>query len=196
MVGAVNWRAGAALLMLAWALCAPVAAKLPQVDIETAREGALITVTASAVMQVDARTVWSVISDYDHLAEFIPDMRTSRVVRQEGNNLLVDQTGTFGFLFFQQAVEVRLAVVESPPRRIVARAVAGNLKEMEGLYAVEALPGGAVRLHYSGRLEPEFLLPSIIGRIVLRRVMAKQFTAIVVEILRRDAIARGPAEPR
>ena len=196
MVNSLSLRSGAAIPILVWALCAPVAATAQQVSIETSGQGDLVTVTATAEMQVDPRTVWNVISDYDHLAEFIPNMRSSRVVQRDGDRLLVEQTGEFGFLFFQQPVEVKLAVVESPARRIVAHAVGGNLREMEGRYELENLPTGAVRLSYSGRLVPEFPVPPIIGRMVVRRVLAKQFTAMVNEILRRDAFARGARQPQ
>jgi carbon monoxide dehydrogenase subunit G len=196
MVSALSLRAGATTLILAWALCAQLAASAQQVSIETSSQGDLITVTASAEMQVDPLTVWNVISDYDHLAEFIPDMHSSHVIQRDGDKLLVEQTGQFGFLFFQQPVEVKLAVVESPPRRIVAHAVGGNLREMEGRYALENLPTGEVRLSYSGRLVPDFPVPPIIGKMAVRSVLAKQFAGMVKEILRRDAIARGALQPR
>lgn len=194
MVSALSLPVRVTVLILAWALCLPATAQ--RISIETSGQGDLVTVTASAEMQVDPRTVWNVISDYDHLAEFIPDLRSSRVVQRDGDRLIVEQTGKFGFLFFQQPVEVKLAVVESPPRRIVARAVGGNLREMEGRYELENLPMGAVRLSYSGRLVPEFPVPPIIGRMAVRRVLAKQFSAIVKEILRRDTLARGAPQPR
>jgi carbon monoxide dehydrogenase subunit G len=185
-------RPGATMLFLACALCVPLAAPAQQISIETSGQGDLVTVTASAEMQVDSRTAWNVISDYDHLAEFIPDMRSSRVVLRDGDELLVEQMGEFGFLFFRQPVEVKLAVVEYPPLRIVARAVGGNLREMDGRYELENLSSGVVRLSYFGRLVPEFSLPPIIGRMVVRSVLAKQFTAMVEEILRRGALAAPP----
>ena len=74
--------AAAIALLLAGALCMPAAGQAQQVAIETHGQGESITVTASAEMRVDPRTVWSVITDYDHLAEFIPFMRSSRVVRR------------------------------------------------------------------------------------------------------------------
>jgi len=189
-------RPGATILFLACALCVPAAAPAQQISIETSGHGDLVSVTASAEMQVDPRTACNVVSDYDHLAEFIPDMRSSRVVLRNGDELLVEQKGEFGFLFFRQPVDVTLAVVEYPPRRIVARAVGGNLREMEGRYELENLPSGVVRLSYFGRLVPEFSLPPIIGRMVVRSVLAKQFTAMVKEILRRDALARGGPDSR
>jgi hypothetical protein len=185
----------AVLLALAWALCTVPTAAGKTPSIETAEQGDEITVTAFADMQVDARTVWSVISDYDHLAEFIPDMRSSRVIQRDGDRLLVEQRGEFGFLFFLQPVQVRLVVVESPQQLIVAHAVAGNLREMEGRYAVEKLPSGEVRLSYSGRLVPEFPVPPLIGRMQVKRVLARQFTALVKEIHRRDALVQGVPPP-
>ena len=181
--------------VVAWVMCVSMAATAQAIHIETAGQGELVTITASAELRVDAGTVWSVISDYDHLAEFIPDLRRSRVVERDGNRLLVEQTGAFGFLFFQQQVEIKLEVLESPPGRIVARAVGGNFKEMEGRYELENLPTGAVRLSYFGRLVPDFSVPDIIGRMVVRRVLAKQFTAMVNEILRRDALTLKLRQP-
>jgi ribosome-associated toxin RatA of RatAB toxin-antitoxin module len=180
-------RARFAVLILAGALCTDGGLRAQQVDIETNGQNNYITITASAEMRVDSRTVWNVLTDYDHLAEFIPYMRSSRVIQRDADRLLVEQTGNFGFLLFKQPVDARLCVVESPPRRIVAHAVGGNLKEMEGRYTLENLPSGAVRLSYVGRLLPDFPVPPLIGKMVVRNVLAKQFSALVEEIVRRDA---------
>lgn len=196
MVSALSLQARAAVVILAWALCVPVTATAQQISIETAAEGDAVTVTASAQMQVEPRTVWSVISDYDHLAEFIPDMRSSRATWRFGDQLLVEQTGVFGILFFQQHVEVKLMVVEYPPRRIVAHAVGGNLKEMDGRYELESLPAGTIRLSYFGRLVPDFPVPPIVGNIMVRRLLSRQFSAMVKEIVRRDALAQGAPQTR
>ncbi|MEJ8821692.1 SRPBCC family protein [Variovorax humicola] len=190
----------AAVLILAMApsLQAQVPAPSPspsQISIETAGQGNLITVAASADMQVEARAVWDAITDYDNLADFIPDMSASRVLERNGDKLLVEQKGQFRFLLFRQAVEVRMEVVESPQRRIVARAVSGNVKEFDGVYAVERLPAGVVRLSYSGRLIPDFPVPPVVGALVVRSVLARQFSALVDEIVRRDESARGIRQP-
>ena len=186
-------RIVAAALLLAGTLPPQPAIAAGQIRFEADGEGELITITASADMQVDARTVWAVISDYDRLAEFIPDMHSSRVIRRDGDQVLVEQTGEFGFLFFRQPIEVRLSVAESPPRRIVAHAVGGNLQSLEGRYAVDSLPGGEVRLSYSARLVPGFQVPPFVSRMAVRSTMARQFQALVQEIVRRDLSARAEA---
>jgi len=188
--------AAVAVLILTWATCVPAEATAQRVDIETAGRSDLVTVSASAEMHVDPRTVWDVISDYDHLAEFIPNMRSSRVVQRNGDRVLVEQTGVFGFLFVQQLVEVKLAVVETPPRRIVAHAIGGNLREMEGRYELENLPTGAIRLSYFGSAIPEFSVPPIVAKMVVRGILTKQFAAVVEEIVRRDALVKDAPHPR
>lgn len=177
--------------------CAAAAALLPprpaaaqEVSVETVREGEFIKVSATAQMQVDRRIAWDVLSDYDHLAEFIPDMLSSRVVLRNADGILVEQKGEIGFLFFRQPLEVTLAVFEQPPRRIVARGVAGNVREMEARYELQSSQDG-VKLSYFGRFIPEFFLPPIVGMAIVRSSMERKFRAMVDEILRRDALARS-----
>ena len=42
---------------------------------------------------------------------------------------------------------------------------------------------------------PEFQIPPLTGRIVVRRMLVKQFTAMVNEIIRSDAITRAAELP-
>lgn len=191
-----NLRVGVTLLFVALALCVPVTATAQQIRVETSNQGSVVTVKASAEMRVDPHLVWSVITDYDHLAEFIPDMTSSRVTQRDGDTLLVAQTGAFGFLFFRQHVEVTLSVTESPMEHITAHGVGGNLREMEGRYDLETLPMGAARLQYDGHVIPDFPIPPIFGTMVVRNVLSSQFTALVKEIMRRDAFGRSAIESR
>lgn len=157
-----------------------------QFDVASDATGEGITIRASADMQADPRTVLDVITDYDHLARFIPYMRISRVVQRDAQQVIVEQAGELNFLFFRQPVVVTLSVVESEPGRVLARAIGGNLKEMEGFYRIERLPSGYTRLSYRGRVVPGFPVPPVIGKIAMRSVMERQFDAMVSEILVRE----------
>lgn len=161
--------------------------------IEVEKHGEFITVSASARMQVDARIAWEVLSDYDHLAQFIPDMKSSRVISRSGDRVLVEQKGEISFFFYHQRVDVTFDVREQPPQRIVARRVDGNIRDLETRYELE-ISESWVRLGYSGRFTPDFFLPPLIGMPIMRRIVERRFRAMVEEIERRDALARG--EPR
>ena len=143
---------GAAFLFALFALASAQSfsnsALAQEIAIRTGRDGEFITVSASAVMRVDPRIAWAVLSDYDHLSKFIPDMQSSRVVSREGNKVRVEQKGDVGFLFYREPVNVTLEVDEEPQRRIVARSVAGNVRGLETRYELHS-SGAGVRLDYT-----------------------------------------------
>jgi len=189
-------RSGAAFLIAALAAAQglPQRALAQEVSFEAARQGEFITVSASAKLHADQRVVWEVLSDYDHLAEFIPGLSSSRVLQRSPDRILVEQKGEIGFLIFRQPVDVTFAVLEQPPRRIVSRGVSGDLKEMESRYELQASEDG-VRLSYSGRFIPAFTVPPLIGMPIVRSLLERRFRAMVEEIQRREALARSKPGP-
>jgi hypothetical protein len=42
---------------------------------------------------------------------------------------------------------------------------------------------------------PEFAVPPVVGKLVVRNVLARQFSAVVKEIVRRDAAAANALPP-
>jgi len=175
-------------LAAAWSALCPALAQ--DVSIRTVRDGDFINVSASAVMKVDPGVAWAVLSDYDHLAKFIPDMKSSRVVSRQGNVLRVEQKGDVGFFFYKEPVNMLLEVHEEPQTRITARGIEGNIKGLETRYELQSSAAG-VRLDYTGRFEPDFSIPPLIGMPIMNRVIERRFRAMVNEIQRRDALARG-----
>ena len=103
------------LALAAWS--ASCLAQAQDVSIRTGRDGEFVTISASAVMRVDPHIAWAVLSDYDHLARFIPDVKSSRVISRHGNVVRVEQTGDIGFLFYKEPVNVIFEVHEEPETR-------------------------------------------------------------------------------
>jgi ribosome-associated toxin RatA of RatAB toxin-antitoxin module len=181
--------------LLALALSAPSLAEAPDVSIRTGRDGDFITVSASAVMKVDPRIAWAVLSDYDHLARFIPDMKSSRVVSRDGDRIRVEQRGDVGFFFYREPVNMLLEVREEPPSRITARGIEGNIKGLETRYELRASEAG-IKLDYAGRFVPDFSIPPLIGMPLMNRLIERRFRAMVGEIQRRDALERAGGKER
>jgi len=179
-------------LLLLSALLSIELAQAAEVVVHASRQGGVLLVEASAEIEADLLQTWGVLTDYDHLSGFIPGMYVSRVLARDGNRLLLEQKGEARLLFLTYPIEVRLAVAEFPHERIVARAVAGNFREMVGTYSLGARDN-RVALRYEGRLVPDFFVPPLIGTLVLRRNVERQFSALVDEIARRQ---RGALEKR
>ena len=158
------------------------------VRVDARRDGPAVVVEALAIVAADARVAWTVLTDYDHYAQFVPDLKSSEVLARSGASAIVEQRGVAGLFFFHFPLEVRLAVTEQPFHTVECQAIAGNFKEMTGVYRLTPVPEG-VRLAYSGRLVPAFSLPPILGLPAVRASVERQFRGLVNEILRRESQA-------
>jgi len=166
-------------------LLAGAHARAAEVHVRAAREGDALLIEASADFEGTIAQTWQVLTDYDNLAGFIPNMSVSRVTGRSGDGLTLEQKGQARLLFWSFPIEVRLAVTEVRHSKIVSRAVAGNLKEMSGTYTLESREG-RVHVRYSGRMVPDFYVPPVIGTWVLRNNVEASFRALVDEIVRRQ----------
>lgn len=183
-------RIAAAHLALAAAGAGSAFAQGETVSVQAERRDEAFFVEAVAVFPADPRVAWQVLTDYDRYADFIPDLRSSRVVGRSAAGTVVEQRGHAGFLFIRIPLEVRYLVEETPYRSVRSRAIGGDFREMEGTYDVSPVPGG-LRLAYSGRLVPGFMMPPLFGTMAVRLSVERQFAAMVREIVRRDAAAEG-----
>lgn len=161
-----------------------------EVSVQARRDGEAVLVEARAQLRADPRLAWAVLTDYARYAQFVPDLTSSRIVARAGNTAIVEQRGVAGFFLFRFPLEVQLAVTERPFDQVDARAIAGNFKEMTGLYRLSP-DGELLRFTYSGRLVPQFALPPLIGTTAVRVAVERQFVALIREILRLEKL-RAP----
>jgi hypothetical protein len=161
-----------------------------EVTVNATRSGETLQVEASAEFEGSLARAWKVLTDYGRLAEYVPDLRVSRVLSRDRNSVLVEQKGTARFLFWSYPMDVQLAIVEHPYDRVESRSVAGNFREMQNAYRLE-MRGGRVHLRYSGRMVPDFEVPPLIGTLIFQNHVESTFRALVDEMER----APTPAGP-
>jgi Polyketide cyclase / dehydrase and lipid transport len=169
----------------------PPAAAAATIAVESERDGDAVKIRARAVLNVDVATAWRVLTDYDRYAEFIPDLRVSRVVARRGSTVIVEQSGDATWLV-KFPLDITYEINEVPPSRLQSRAVAGNVRSLVSSYTLTpANPG--TRLDYSGQVEPGFALFGQIEQATVERNVARQFQALTDEIERQGAHA--PSRP-
>jgi len=176
----------AMMLMLAGSRPAAAAA----VTINAKLQGDAIDIHASAMLNADAATAWRVLTDYDHYAEFIPDLRVSRIVARDGAKITVEQSGDAALWLFKMPIHVTFEVNEMPPHSLQSRTVVGSVRVLASSYALAPIASG-VRLDYAGQIVPGFELVGRIEQMVVERNAARQFQALADEIERRSAALRG-----
>lgn len=176
------------LVFLAWAASACAAEEF---SVEATRRGSAVEVRARAVVDAPHELVWRTLTDYARLHEFIPGMLRSRLVEWRGDEAIVEQLGEARFLFFTFPIDVTLGSRSRPPGAIDVRVIRGNLKRLEGGYRIEPSGDGRVRLRWEGLIEPDMPLPPLFGEAVMRANIEDQFTGMVREIERREALRRA-----
>jgi len=172
-----------AALILLWAAGAGAAEGL---SVETTRRGPAVEVRAYALVDAGYDTVWRTLTDYDRLADFVPGMRSSRVLEHRGNTWILEQRGETRFLFLSFPVEITALVTARPPHALDVHMLKGSLKRLDGGYRVDEVPGGKIALRWTGRVEPASL-PPLLGELVMRASIRSQFAGMVREIERRAA---------
>jgi pimeloyl-ACP methyl ester carboxylesterase len=164
------------------------------IAIDTEREGEAISIRASTALDADAATAWHVLTDYDHYSDFIPDLRSSRVVARRGGTVTVEQSGDAALWFLKLPLDITFEIKESPPGALQSRAVAGSLRALTSNYTLTPDAGG-VRFEYAGRITLGLALLGHFEQKVVERNIARQFQALADEIEKRARAARSPAMP-
>jgi hypothetical protein len=157
------------------------------VDVEAQRQGDALAISAHATIQAPLAVIWRTLTDYNHLADFIPGMKESRVLSRHGGTAVVEQIGEASFLLFRYPISVIVQSDEHYPTAIGVRVLSGNLRQLAGGYRIEGVPGGhgEFRLEWRGIIEPDIALPLFVTAYGLRQAVAEQFLGMVNEIERR-----------
>ncbi len=155
------------------------------IAVHALKDGLEIAVDVDCPVDAPWSVVWDVLTDYDHMAQFISNLEISDVTAREDNVLRVHQKGkaSRGFLSlsFDNVREIELV----PYREIRSRLVTGDLKTSEFTTRIVDV---ASRIHIvnNGRYTPKLWVPPVIGPMLIEAETRKQFGEIRSEILRRS----------
>jgi ribosome-associated toxin RatA of RatAB toxin-antitoxin module len=181
--------AGVGFLMAALSFGLPAAAAPAALSVS--RNGDEVVVSAVAEVAADSATAWDVLTDYNRLPDFIPDMSDSRILERRGQHALVRQSGRAGIGPFQQSFSLTLAVYEVPLQSVTARAVAGDFRRFESSYRLRTDDAGHTRIEYSAVIEPSAGIPPLVGLPLMSSTIRRQFEALLAEIDRRAHVPTG-----
>jgi ribosome-associated toxin RatA of RatAB toxin-antitoxin module len=144
-----------------------------------------IEISLDTQAPVTPAQAWAVLTDYEHMSQFLPGLELSEVSSRQGNVLRVRQRGSTraGILHFdyENVRDVNL----TPQRLITTHGVSGDVKRLDSSTELRPREGG-VQLHYHVAFEPARPLPSFLGNSALKRQTADNFNAFIREMIRRQ----------
>jgi ribosome-associated toxin RatA of RatAB toxin-antitoxin module len=148
---------------------------------------ALFEVTAIGFVRATPEQAWRVLTDYDRLPDFVPDLVSARLLSRSGNVARIEQKNNAGIMFVSHTVRMVLQVEEAPCSTIDVRLIEGDMKRYDIHWdlepeSVDGMPG--TRITFSGVMEPKFLVPPLFGRAVVQTSLKNTLEAVVAEIER------------
>lgn len=158
------------------------------------RDGRKFDISLDMSVPVPPAQAWAVLTDFDHMPRFLPNLKESHVVSREGNRWVVMQRGETGGGPFSFGYESLREIELVPQREIRSHSLKGNLGQVDGLTTLTAERQGT-RIHYHAVAQPGWLVGSVLGEETLAERLRLQFQQMRAEMLRRQAsgLAVAPA---
>ena len=175
----------AMLYPVQWAMAADGQPLVSDSDVRVQRSGGSFTVDLTMYAPVPPAQAWAVLTDFDHMSSFVPNLSSSQVVERSDALLKVAQKGVARLGFFSAKYESIREISLSQPHEIRAHGVGGNVQRMESLMQLQA-EGTGTRLNYHAEVLPGFWFPPLIGPALVRHQTAEQFSAMLQEMMRRQ----------
>jgi ribosome-associated toxin RatA of RatAB toxin-antitoxin module len=148
----------------------------------------MFEITATGFVRATQRQAWNVLTDYDRLHEFVPDLQSSTLLSRDGRVAVVEQHSHAVFLFLSQSVHLVVRITEQPDSIIDVSLIDGDMKSYSAHWELmpateEGVPG--TRVNFAGTMEPDFFVPPLIGNAIVQVNVKKMVEAVLHEIERR-----------
>jgi len=181
----VTLLAGALLTGAAWA---------QEIKVNVERRGERIVVDLSGQVAAPLPEAWAVLVDYEHMPAFITSLKTSAVLRRDGNQWEVSQSGETKFGMFKFAFASVRRVELLPQREVRSHLVSGDFNFFESTMRLGE-EGGHTTMVYHGEYVPKSWIPPLVGPSMIAGETKRHYTQLFAEILRRHVAAQAGSAP-
>ena len=146
--------------------------------------GENIIIDLNFAVSASQQEVWDVLTDFDGMADFVSNLKESKVVSVSEDKLTIFQSGAAAYgpirYSFESTREVRLF----PYHEILTHLISGNMHKLEGTtYLID--DGGQTRVIHRTEAIPKVWIPAAVGKIFIEHEMREQFNEMRNEIIKR-----------
>ncbi len=160
------------------------AADSPIRSIDVTHNGETYVVNSVMFAPVGQSIAWDVLTDFDKLAAWVPNVEQSKATKREDNTVTVEQRGVakFGSASFPYVTERKIEL--TPQTAIKTTQLKGSLRRVESTIQLEP-DGNGTRIKYHLEVVPSILAGAVMSKPFLEHEVTEQFTAIIGEMVRR-----------
>jgi hypothetical protein len=158
------------------------------IAVAVAKTGEGIYVKVDCPVKAPRAIVWEVLTDYDHMAAFLPNVTQSVVRMRMGNRLRVFQKGRASRGPLSISYESVRDIELSPTTEVRSRIIEGDNMPATFVTRIEERDG-ELHIVHTGNYTPSMWVPPGIGPALIEAETRRQYADIRNEILRRAARA-------
>jgi carbon monoxide dehydrogenase subunit G len=162
----------------------------PRAEVRVTQAGRVFVIEASFDAPVPPALAWQVLTDFERMETFIPNLADSRIIATEDQRLTILQHGIAHFGPLTARFESERVVTLTPPTVIRSVQTRGTMDKLESVTTFAPSPTGT-RLAYRVEVIPGALFPDVLTRRFLDHEVREQFEAIVREMVRRKNASAG-----
>ena len=131
--------------------------------------------------------LWEVLTDYEGLSEFIPNLSSSKLIERSGNRVTLSQIGSQQLVLgLKFSAEVQLELVEHRPEGLLQfRMLKGDFRRFEGAWRLQAVPDQTLVL-YELTVQGCLGMPVSLIEQRLRQDLNDNLLAVEEETIRRN----------
>lgn len=135
--------------------------------------------------------LWRVLTDYESLHHFIPNLQNSRLLSRCGNDVRLEQVGRQRFCCLDFTARVELSLHEQPQEgRLLFAMAAGDFRRFEGSWHLEPVPAdgnGTPRcwIRYELMVQGRVGMPIVLIEQQLQDNLANNVESVAAEASRR-----------
>ena len=135
--------------------------------------------------EVPIKHLWDVLTDYENLSGFIPNLSSSVLEQRNGPTVRLKQVGTQQLLGLRFSAQVQLELTEYLPEGLLRfRMIQGDFRRFEGSWQMRELPDGSSLL-YELTVQGCMGMPISLIEERLRGDLSSNLHAVVAEARRR-----------
>ena len=170
--------------MLAGSAWSATDSALPPIAVQVQKRGELVVVDAEFTAPVAPKLAWEVLTDFNHMSNFISNVKFSSITSQQGSKLQVAQKGAAKrgpmSFSFNSVREIEL----QPIQKITSHVISGSMKKLDGVTTLRA-DGNGSRIVYHADSIPDTYVPPVIGPKFIENETRNQFQEMRAEMVRR-----------
>ena len=178
-----------AVLLVAALMTVPATARDGGVsDVRVDEAGGTYSVSATFLVSERAAVAQAVLTDYEGIPRFMPNVRTSRILQRHGTRVVVEQEAVARLLMFSRRIHLVLEIDEEPGSVRFRDRCGRSFAVYEGMWTITPREA-AVTIGYELTARPNFDVPEFVLKRLLRRDAQQMIERLQAEMTARAARA-------